>query len=104
LLEFDLFEKPVALQLGGCAPNDLAQCAKMAEEFQYDEINLNIGCPSDRVQSGRFGACLMKEAETVRDCVQAMKERTHLPITVKCRIGVDQESGFDFLAGFIDTV
>jgi tRNA-dihydrouridine synthase A len=91
LLGFDPAEHPVALQLGGCDPRALAQCARIAADFGYDEINLNIGCPSDRVQEGRFGACLMAEPALVGDCVAAMKAAVALPITVKCRIGIDDQ-------------
>jgi tRNA-dihydrouridine synthase A len=89
LLAFDPAEHPVALQLGGCDPGLLAQCARIAEDFGYDEINLNAGCPSDRVQEGRFGACLMSEPRLIGDCVAAMKAAVRLPVTLKCRIGID---------------
>lgn len=91
LLGFSDVEHPVALQLGGSEPDELAACAKIAEEWGYDEVNLNCGCPSDRVQSGSFGACLMREPQLVADCMQAMGEATKLPVTVKCRIGVDDQ-------------
>jgi tRNA-dihydrouridine synthase A len=91
LLAFDAFEHPVALQLGGSDPAALAQCARTGEEFGYDEINLNVGCPSDRVQEGRFGACLMVEPALVADCVAAMKAAVKVPVTVKCRLGVDEQ-------------
>src|SRR6201989_2798163 len=91
LLGFDPAEQPVALQLGGSHPAALAQCARIGEEFGYREINLNVGCPSDRVQEGRFGACLMAEPELVGDCVAAMKAAVKIPVTVKCRIGVDEQ-------------
>ncbi|HSC19490.1 MAG TPA: tRNA dihydrouridine(20/20a) synthase DusA [Rhizomicrobium sp.] len=91
LLGFDAFEKPVALQLGGSVPERLAEAAKIGEAFGYDEINLNVGCPSDRVQSGRFGACLLLEPELVADCMGAMREAVSLPVTVKCRIGIDEQ-------------
>ena len=91
LLEFDPREHPVALQLGGSEPLRLAEAAKIGEDFGYAEINLNVGCPSDRVQSGRFGACLMREASLVADCVAAMRHAVSLPVTVKCRIGVDEQ-------------
>lgn len=91
LLGFDRHEHPVALQLGGAEPEKLAQASRIAEQFGYDEINLNVGCPSDRVQSGRFGACLMKEPDMVADCVAAMRQAVALPVTVKCRIGVDEQ-------------
>src|SRR3954447_14819733 len=91
LLAYDMAEHPVALQLGGCHPRQLAQCARIAEEFGYDEVNLNIGCPSERVQEGRFGACLMAEPALVGDCVAAMTAAVKLPVTVKCRIGIDDQ-------------
>ena len=94
LIGFDPSEHPVALQLGGAEPDRLAEAARIAATFGYDEINLNVGCPSDRVQSGRFGACLMREPELVADCVRAMKRAVDVPVTVKCRLGVDdQEPG-----------
>jgi tRNA-dihydrouridine synthase A len=91
LLAFDPAEHPVAVQLGGCDPDALAQSARICGEFGYDEINLNVGCPSDRVQEGRFGACLMAEPHLVGDCVAAMKAAVKVPVTVKCRIGIDQQ-------------
>src|SRR5579864_6849434 len=91
LIGFDPFEHPVALQLGGCDPRALAQCARIAQDFGYDEVNLNVGCPSDRVQEGRFGACLMAEPALVADCVAAMKAAVQVPVTVKCRIGIDEQ-------------
>ncbi|RVD24934.1 tRNA dihydrouridine(20/20a) synthase DusA [Mesorhizobium sp. M4B.F.Ca.ET.017.02.2.1] len=91
LLGFDAAEHPVALQLGGSDPGKLAEAAAVGEAFGYDEINLNVGCPSDRVQSGTFGACLMKTPVLVADCVAAMKARVKIPVTVKCRIGVDEQ-------------
>ena len=91
LLGFDDVENPVAMQLGGSDPQALAACAKICEDFGYDEINLNCGCPSDRVQNGAFGACLMREPQLVADCVAAMKAAVKLPVTVKCRIGVDDQ-------------
>jgi tRNA-dihydrouridine synthase A len=104
LLAFDPAEHPVALQLGGSEPADLAQCARMAEELGYDEVNLNIGCPSERVQKGAFGACLMREPDLVGECVSQMRARLRIPITVKCRIGVDDQDPRDALFGFVDTV
>jgi tRNA-dihydrouridine synthase A len=102
LLGFDAFEHPVALQLGGSDPAALAQCAQIGEGFGYDEINLNVGCPSDRVQEGRFGACLMIEPALVAGCVAAMKAAVKVPVTVKCRLGVDdqepEQSLFSFAA------
>src|SRR5580658_5759527 len=91
LLGFDSSEHPVALQLGGSDPRDLATAAKIGEDFGYDEINLNVGCPSDRVKEGRFGACLMAEPELVAACVAAMKAAVKIPVTVKCRIGIDDQ-------------
>ncbi len=103
-LAFNEAEHPVALQLGGSDPTDLAQCAKIAEEYGYDEVNLNIGCPSDRVQSGRFGACLMAEPELVADCISAMQSKVKIPITVKTRIGIDEQDSYEALTHFINTV
>ena len=91
LMAYDVAEHPLALQLGGCDPRQLAECARIAEAFGYDDVNLNIGCPSDRVQEGRFGACLMAEPALVGDCVAAMAAVVKLPITVKCRIGIDDQ-------------
>jgi tRNA-dihydrouridine synthase A len=91
LLAFDPAEHPVALQLGGCDPAALARCARIAEDLGYDEVNLNVGCPSDRVREGRFGACLMAEPALVGDCVAAMTAAVRLPVTVKCRIGIDDQ-------------
>ncbi|MDB5513417.1 MAG: tRNA dihydrouridine(20/20a) synthase DusA [Tardiphaga sp.] len=91
LLGFDASEHPVALQLGGSNPQDLATCARIGEDFGYDEVNLNVGCPSDRVKDGRFGACLMAEPELVAEGVGAMKHAAKIPVTVKCRIGIDDQ-------------
>lgn len=91
LLGYDPSEHPVAIQLGGSEPAELAEAARIAEGFGYDEVNLNVGCPSDRVQSGRFGACLMREPDLVARCVAAMREAVSVPVTVKCRIGVDEQ-------------
>ena len=104
LLDFDSFERPVALQLGGSEPPVLRQATMIAESFGYDEININIGCPSDRVQSGRFGACLMAEPQRVADCVSQMRQVTELPVTVKTRIGIDDRDEYEFLTTFVDTV
>jgi tRNA-dihydrouridine synthase A len=104
LLGFDASEHPVALQLGGSEPGKLAEAARIGTDFGYDEINLNVGCPSDRVQSGTFGACLMRTPALVADCVAAMKGATGLPVTVKCRIGVDDqdpEAALDAVAGMV---
>lgn len=103
-LRFNEEEHPIALQLGGSDAKDLAACAKMGEEYGYDEINLNCGCPSDRVQSGRFGACLMREPDHVADCVSAMADVTDVPVTVKCRIGIDTQDSFEFLDEFISKI
>jgi len=102
LLGFDAVEHPVALQLGGSDPAQLAEAAKIGEAFGYDEINLNVGCPSDRVQSGRFGACLMREPELVADCMAAIKEAVRVPATVKCRIGVDDQDPATSLFATVD--
>src|SRR5438874_13016156 len=91
LLGFDPAEHPVAVQLGGSDPRALAECAAICADLGYDEINLNVGCPSDRVQEGRFGACLMAEPQLVGDCVAAMTAKVALPVTVKCRIGIDEQ-------------
>ena len=104
LLAFSPGEHPVALQLGGSDPADLARCAVMAEARGYDEVNLNCGCPSDRVQNGRFGACLMAEPQLVADCIAAMKQAVRIPVTVKCRIGIDEQDPEASLRAFIDTV
>jgi tRNA-dihydrouridine synthase A len=103
-LAFSPQEHPIALQLGGHSPLQLAQCARMGEDFGYDEININIGCPSDRVSSGRFGACLMAEPELVAQCVAKMQQSVNIPVTVKTRIGIDTFDDYAFLQKFIDTV
>lgn len=103
-LRFNEEEHPVALQLGGSSPKDLALSAKMGEEYGYDEINLNCGCPSDRVQNGAFGACLMREAKLVRDCIRAMQEAVDIPVTVKHRLGVDEDNSYDIVRDFVGTV
>jgi len=97
-------EHPVALQLGGSDPAALAHCAKLAEQRGYDEINLNVGCPSDRVQNGMFGACLMGQAALVADCIKAMRDVVSIPVTVKTRIGIDGQDSYAFLCDFIGTV
>ena len=104
LLGFDRSEHPVALQLGGSEPALLAQAARIGQEWGYDEINLNVGCPSDRVQAGRFGACLMKEPALVADNVAAMIAAVEVPVTVKCRLGVDEEHDYARFLSFVDTV
>jgi tRNA-dihydrouridine synthase A len=104
-LDFNAEEHPLALQLGGSEPADLARSATLAERWGYDEVNLNCGCPSERVQRGAFGACLMAEAPLVRDCVKAMRDAVPgLPVTVKHRIGIDREESYDFVRDFVGTV
>ena len=104
LLAHDPAEYPLALQLGGSDPAELARCARIAADWGYDEINLNVGCPSDRVQSGRFGACLMAEPDLVAACVAAMRAATDLPVTVKTRIGIDERDSYQELADFVRRV
>ena len=103
-LHFNVQEHPVALQLGGSDPADLARCAAWAQEWGYDEVNLNCGCPSDRVQSGMFGACLMGRPQLVADCVRAMVAACDIPVTVKHRIGIDDMESYDELKGFVEPV
>lgn len=103
-LQFNHEEHPLALQLGGSKPTDLALCAKMAQDYGYDEVNLNVGCPSDRVQNGLFGACLMAEPFLVAECIAAMQQATSIPITVKSRIGIDDKDSYEELTHFIKTV
>jgi len=103
-LAFNEDEHPLALQLGGSEPAALAQCALMAEQRGYNEINLNVGCPSDRVQNGQFGACLMAERQRVADCIDAMRTVVSIPVTVKTRIGIDDQDSYEFLKQFIQTV
>lgn len=103
-LDFDPSEHPVALQLGGSEPEALGQCAKLGEAWGYDEINLNVGCPSDRVQSGRFGACLMLTPELVADCIKAMRDQVTIDVTVKHRIGVDDQDSYQALCDFVGKV
>lgn len=103
-LAFSHDEQPVSLQLGGSDPDALAQCAKLAEQRGYNEINLNVGCPSDRVQNGMFGACLMGNAQLVAQCVQAMQDQVNIPVTVKTRIGIDDQDSYSFLCQFIETI
>ncbi|MFL2886384.1 MAG: tRNA dihydrouridine(20/20a) synthase DusA [Candidatus Pelagibacter sp.] len=102
LLSFNLEEKPVALQLGGSSPKLLSNAAKIGEEFGYDEINLNLGCPSKKVQKNKFGACLMKEPKLVAECLSEMQSKTKLPVTVKTRIGYDKIENYEHLHSFID--
>jgi tRNA-dihydrouridine synthase A len=97
-------EHPLAIQLGGSEPDDLAKCARLAEQYGYDEINLNIGCPSERVQRGAFGACLMAEPGLVADCVRAIRDAVPLPVTVKHRLGIDRSADYDFVRDFVGTV
>jgi tRNA-dihydrouridine synthase A len=103
-LDFDASEHPVALQLGGSEPADLARCAKLGVQWGYDEINLNCGCPSERVQRGAFGACLMAEPRLVADCVKAMVDGVDVPVTVKHRIGIDKGESYEFVRDFVGTV
>ncbi|MBI2751198.1 MAG: tRNA dihydrouridine(20/20a) synthase DusA [Burkholderiales bacterium] len=103
-LRYNAEEHPVALQLGGSDPADLAHCARLGEEWGYDEINLNCGCPSERVQRGSFGACLMAEPQLVADCVKAMVDVVDVPVTVKHRIGIDKTESYEFVRDFIGTV
>jgi len=104
LLQYNTEEHPLGIQLGGSNPDELAVAAKKAQALGYREINLNIGCPSDRVQSGRFGACLMAEPQLVAQCVATIKDKVDLPVTVKCRIGIDEQDSEAFLSDFIGTV
>jgi len=103
-LQFNATENPLAFQLGGSNPHELAICARMAEDYGYAEVNLNVGCPSDRVQNGRFGACLMVEPELVAECVAAMSGAVAIPVTIKSRIGIDERDSYQELAHFITTV
>jgi len=103
-LRFNFEEHPVALQLGGSEPNDLAHCAKLGEQWGYNEINLNCGCPSERVQRGSFGACLMADPQLVADCVKAMADSISIPVTVKHRIGIDKSESYEFVRDFVGTV
>src|SRR5882724_630742 len=104
LLEHHPAEHPLALQLGGCNPAELAVAARIGAAAGYAEINLNVGCPSDRVKNGSFGACLMLKPTLVADCVRSLRDATHLPVTVKCRIGIDARDDYEFFYGFADTV
>jgi len=104
LLGFSEKEHPLALQLGGSVPADLAECAHIAQARGFDEVNLNVGCPSDRVQRGRFGACLMLEPGLVRDCVAAMRDAVDIPVTIKTRLGVDQHDSYEFFSDFVNEV
>lgn len=102
-LQFNEEEHPLALQLGGSDPKDLATCSKIAVDYGYDEINLNLGCPSNRVQNGSFGACMMAEPNMVAECISAMQQAVSIPVTVKCRIGIDDKDSFEELVHFIGT-
>ena len=104
ILEFNEFEKPVALQLGGSNLNELSKCCKIVEDFGYDEINLNLGCPSKKVQKNKFGACLIKEPDLVADCLSKMINSTSLPVTAKTRIGFDDVENFEYLNSFIEKI
>ena len=103
-LSYDFSERPVVLQLGGNDPKSLAKCAKMAQDFGYSQVNLNVGCPSSRVQEGGIGACLYRSCELVSECVKSMKEAVDIDISVKCRIGVDDCDGFDYLLNFTQSM
>ena len=103
-LGFSPEEHPVAAQLGGSEPEELARCAKLVEQYGYDEVNLNIGCPSERVQRGAFGACLMAEPELVADCVRAMREAVKIPVTVKHRLGINNIESYEFVSDFVEKV
>lgn len=104
LLGFHPAEKPVALQLGGNDPNELAQCTKIAHDYGYDEVNLNVGCPSDRVQAGGFGACLIAHPQRVTECLSAMREAAAIPVTIKTRIGIDHQDSYENFSNFIENV
>ncbi len=103
-LRFNDAEHPLALQLGGSEPKDMAECARIAEDYGYDEVNINVGCPSERVQKGAFGACLMAEPHLIADCVSAMRAAVKIPVTVKNRIGIDDQEDYSALYGFVQTV
>jgi tRNA-dihydrouridine synthase A len=103
-LSFNKEEHPLALQLGGSEPTEMAQCALIAEDFGYDEVNINVGCPSERVQKGAFGACLMAEPQLIADCVASMQAKVKIPVTVKNRIGIDDQEDYEGLHQFISTV
>ncbi|MEL6548402.1 MAG: tRNA dihydrouridine(20/20a) synthase DusA, partial [Myxococcota bacterium] len=103
-LDFSAPEHPIALQLGGDDPRAMAECARIAEQWGYDEVNINVGCPSDRVQNGHFGACLMAHPETVAQCVSAMRDAVSIPVTVKHRIGIDKQDSYEFMNLFVTQV
>ena len=102
-LQYDESEHPVVLQLGGSEPTDMAKCAEMAQSWGYDAVNINVGCPSDRVQKGSFGACLMLDAPLVAENVRAMKAVVDIPVTIKHRIGVDEQDDYDSMKAFVET-
>ena len=104
LLDFNASEHPLTLQLGGSDPKEMAECAQIAQKWGYDEVNINVGCPSDRVHSGSFGACLMKEPDLVAACVEAMIEKCDIPVTVKSRIGIDDMESYDELSDFVSLI
>ena len=104
LLDFNASEHPLTLQLGGSDPKEMAECAQIAQKWGYDEVNINVGCPSDRVHSGSFGACLMKEPDLVAACVEAMIEKCDIPVTVKSRIGIDDMESYDELSDFVSRI
>jgi tRNA-dihydrouridine synthase A len=104
ILDHHASDQPCAFQLGGSDPHELSLCARMVEDAGYQEVNLNVGCPSDRVQSGKFGACLMAEAQLVAECIQQMQQAVNIPVTVKCRIGIDDHDSYEFFRSFVDTV
>jgi len=103
-LDYNEVEHPIALQLGGSDPDQLSKCCKIAKDWGYDEFNLNVGCPSDRVSAGRFGACLMAEPDLVADCIKAMQDASDIPVTIKHRIGIDDLDSYELLTAFIDRV
>ncbi|OUY08667.1 tRNA dihydrouridine(20/20a) synthase DusA [Acinetobacter populi] len=103
-LDFNVQEHPIVLQLGGSNPQELAQCTKIAEDWGYDEVNLNVGCPSDRVQNNKIGACLMAEADLVAECIAAMQNAVNIPVTIKHRIGIDDMQSYEEMLSFVDTV
>ena len=103
-LEYNPQEHPVSVQLGGSDIKDLVECAKISEDYGYDEINLNVGCPSDRVQKGRFGACLMLEPNHVADCLSSMQDNVSIPVSIKCRLGVDDHVDYEFLYNFVNII
>ena len=104
LLRFDASERPLVLQLGGADPSEMAHCARLAQDYGFDEVNINVGCPSDRVQHNKIGACLMAEPDTVANLVQVMQAEVDIPVTVKHRIGIDDFDNYEFMRDFVDTV